>query len=285
MSGRRPTTTSTGLYAARNKAAIDALTNAYNQNVLGYQAAKDAIPGTYNTARNSAAAQNAIQKSNFNQYAAGSGLNSGAGGQAQLALGNQLQANLSGLDSQQSKDTSAVDLQMAQLKAKFNGDIATAISNGEIDKAQAMFDQYVRDQSAAREDKWFQTQMDYNQSSSDYTKQANKAQTLAQSGDFSGYKALGYKDEEIASMQAAYQKTLFAKTTPSYGGSGSSGVFENTSQSGQRAQRLKSAAAFVQSAIAIDRSREDIAEGLSGYGLSSDDIVSILRDAGLYSGR
>jgi len=38
-----------------------------------------------------------------------------------------------------------------------------------------------------------------------YNRQAQQAQTLAQYGDFSGFKALGYTDDQIARMQAAYQ--------------------------------------------------------------------------------
>jgi superfamily II DNA/RNA helicase len=40
----------------------------------------------------------------------------------------------------------------------------------------------------------------------DYNKALAKAETLAAYGDFSGYKALGYSDEEIAKMKAAWDK-------------------------------------------------------------------------------
>ena len=57
-----------------------------------------------------------------------------------------------------------------------------------------------------------------------YTEQQalQKAQTLAAYGDFSGYKAIGYSDEQIANMKAAYdaeQALAAAKATKSTGGS------------------------------------------------------------------
>lgn len=57
-----------------------------------------------------------------------------------------------------------------------------------------------------------------------YSRSLQKAQTLAAAGDFSGYKALGYTDAEIANMKASYDaaKLLTAKSGSS-GGSGTSG--------------------------------------------------------------
>lgn len=53
-----------------------------------------------------------------------------------------------------------------------------------------------------------------------YSRSLQKAQTLAAAGDFSGYKALGYTDAEIANMKAAYDKAQAAAR--SSGGSGGS---------------------------------------------------------------
>ena len=39
-----------------------------------------------------------------------------------------------------------------------------------------------------------------------YNRALAKAQTLAAGGDFSGYKALGYTDQEIAGLKSAYNK-------------------------------------------------------------------------------
>lgn len=53
----------------------------------------------------------------------------------------------------------------------------------------------------------------------EYARALERAQTLAQAGDFSGYKALGYSDSEIASLQNAYNRALAAQTLSRSGGS------------------------------------------------------------------
>ena len=62
------------------------------------------------------------------------------------------------------------------------------------------------------EDQRYQTEWDY-------ATALDRAQTLAQAGDFSGYKALGYSDSEIASLQNAYNRALAAQTLSRSGGS------------------------------------------------------------------
>lgn len=62
------------------------------------------------------------------------------------------------------------------------------------------------------------------QDETEYNRALQKAQTLADAGDFSGYKALGYSDGEIANMKAAYNAAqLLTAKSGSSGGSGTSG--------------------------------------------------------------
>ena len=65
----------------------------------------------------------------------------------------------------------------------------------------------------------------------EYARALERAQTLAQAGDFSGYKALGYSDSEIASLQNAYNRALAAQTlSRSSGGNRSSNNGNSGSQ-------------------------------------------------------
>lgn len=134
----------TDMYNQKIQAAEDALTSAYNRNVLAENAAKAQIPGTYNDARNATAATSAVNQHNFNEQAAANGLNSGTGSQAALAMNNSLQTNMGNLDKQQAKDTAAADLQLAQLAAKYQSDIAAAIADGKFQEAQALYKQYTK---------------------------------------------------------------------------------------------------------------------------------------------
>lgn len=92
-----------------------------------------------------------------------------------------------------------------------------------------------RDQIA---DKRYEDETAYNRQTykdeTEYNRALAKAQTLAAGGDFSGYKALGYTDTEIAGLKSAYNKAQ-ASTRSSGGsssGSGSSGGSKSSGTSG-----------------------------------------------------
>lgn len=77
-----------------------------------------------------------------------------------------------------------------------------------------------RDQIA---DKRYEDETAYNRETykdeTEYNRALAKAQTLAAGGDFSGYKALGYTDQEIAGLKSAYNKAQASARS----GGGSSG--------------------------------------------------------------
>lgn len=75
-----------------------------------------------------------------------------------------------------------------------------ALSQWNTDRA---FD-YQREQDALS-DAWRQKEWDYSLSQDDWSKALQQADTLAQYGDFSGYKALGYTDAQISQMQKVWQ--------------------------------------------------------------------------------
>lgn len=66
-------------------------------------------------------------------------------------------------------------------------------------------------------------------SETEYNRALAKAQTLAAGGDFSGYKALGYTDQEIAGLKSAYNK---AQASVRSGGGSSRGGSSGGSKSG-----------------------------------------------------
>lgn len=76
----------------------------------------------------------------------------------------------------------------------------------------------ISDQRYQDETAWNREQY---QSETDYARALEKAQTLAAAGDFSGYKALGYTDEEIANLESAYQQQHTPRSYASGGGSDS----------------------------------------------------------------
>ena len=114
--------------------------------------------------------------------------------------------------------------------------------NNEYSQYQDQVNQYNTDrnysyqaQQDAIANRYQKDQWNYGLSQDEWSKAASQAQTLAQYGDFSGYKALGYTDSQIAAMKKQWQvqdartvaktaatakstKKSTAKSTAGYGG-------------------------------------------------------------------
>ena len=97
----------------------------------------------------------------------------------------------------------------------------------------------IEDQRYEDETAWNREQYE---SETEYNRALEKAQTLAAAGDFSGYKDLGYTDEEIATLQATYDRAQAASRLSSGGssgsgsGSGSSDIYSQMYQAGIRSE-------------------------------------------------
>lgn len=198
--------------AAQQEAAIQALKTAYDYNMNVLNATKDQIPAEYQLARNQTASQAEIGKSNWNEYAAASGLSSGTGGQAALSLNNVLQSNLSSISESESNALAQLDLQMTQVETQYQNDIAQAIANGNLQKAEMLYDDYVRVQESIYNAAVAQANIDFNRdsldasiASSDQSNVYALYQMMAQLGDFSWLENLGYTTEQIAALEEKYK--------------------------------------------------------------------------------
>jgi len=88
---------------------------------------------------------------------------------------------------------------------------------------------------------WTKTQWDYQLDQNTRSQLEEKAKTLAASGIFTGYKALGYNDAEIAQMKQDYLTKLYQKSKGSgvSGGSGGSGSSKVTTAYDPQAKTYK----------------------------------------------
>lgn len=194
------------LYDAQQDAAVNALANAYEANLMTLNQSASKIPETYDASRNQAAAQSEINRAAWNEYAAGRGLTTGAGGQAELARRNELQRNLSDISKSEAAALSEIEAQKALLATQYKNSIATAISEGDFERAQAL-----------------------------YNDAQQKADTMAGYGEFSRYKDLGYTDAEIAAMKRAWDESQsFNSGGSSYSGSG--GGYSSSSDSSSESE-------------------------------------------------
>lgn len=130
------------LYKARQKAQLQALRDAYDQNMLTYQAAREDIAPVFEAQRNATAAESERQRAAFNEYAAARGLNSGAGGQAELARGNVLAGNLNALNTEQARQETEIDRAIAALKAQYQNAIAQAKAGNDYQRLADLLTEY-----------------------------------------------------------------------------------------------------------------------------------------------
>lgn len=135
------------LYAKKVAAELAALKSAYEKNTATLDASRAQIAPVYDIARNSAANQNALSRGAFQEMAIANGLNTGTTGQAALAQDVVLQQNLSQIDREQAEKTAAIDLQRSQLDTEYRNAIAKAEATGDAELANALYEEYVRQQN------------------------------------------------------------------------------------------------------------------------------------------
>lgn len=135
------------LYAQKVAAELAALKSAYEKNTSTLDASRAQIAPVYDIARNSVANQNALSRGAFQEMAVANGLNTGTTGQAALAQDVVLQQNLSQIDREQAEKTAAIDLQRSQLDTEYRNAIAKAEATGDAELANALYEEYVRQQN------------------------------------------------------------------------------------------------------------------------------------------
>ena len=114
---------------------------------------------------------------NFNQQAAGSGLNTGTASQAALAQNSTWQRDYGNLRTAEADALARADQQMAALEKQYKSAVASAIAENDYNRAKALMDEYGNQEN----------------------RDAAMAKTLASYGDFSGYAKL-YGDDAANNM-------------------------------------------------------------------------------------
>lgn len=208
-----------GVYDARIEAQKQALESAYNQKEAEYAAAEAKIPAQYDAQRNALSAQNEIEKANFNEQAAASGLNVGAGSQARLSQSNAYQQGMTAIGKAQADAASNLQLERTKAKTAYQDAIQKAIKDNDAQRAQALYEEAQRIDNNLVSNALNQANLDATRSSTNYAKMMETAQTLAQYGDFSGYLSLGYSQDQVDAMRKVWEAQnaeLVAKMNGTY---------------------------------------------------------------------
>ena len=199
------------MYEANNAAQLAALKATYEQNIADSEAVDDLISAEAQRQRNQTAAQNELQRMYMNEMGIMQGLNTGTTGQMALAQSAALQGNLASIGTQEQQSLADNALSRDKLTIAYRNAIDQAKAEGDYQLASALYQEYVRQQELAMKQQAAEQEQANWEAQFAYQKQQNsladaeaKAKLLAGFGDFSGYKALGYSDAEIALMQNAY---------------------------------------------------------------------------------
>lgn len=214
---------------------------AYDENVraLDYQASK--IAPQYKRQREALAAENEIAQQNFRQSALAHGINVGAGSQYALSSQNNYQNNMTSLRRSEAEAMNNVEENRRQTTAAYQAAVAKAVSEGNLNRAKALYDEAVRVDESIVATARAQAQENYNAWQSaytinraqkedelnDYNRKLDKAETLAKYGDFTGYFDLGYSQDQVNTMYRLWLQQMYGT-----GGSGGSGGSSGRKSSG-----------------------------------------------------
>ncbi|MEF2644545.1 MAG: hypothetical protein U0N32_00300 [Oscillospiraceae bacterium] len=207
------------IYDAQQKAKTDALKAAYDQNMLDYDAQAAKIPQTYNEARRQVSTQADISRANLNEQMAGSGINVGAGSQLALSQQNSRNAAMGKVSTAEADALSDLEAQRQKVKAAYQNAVAQAISENDAARAKALYTEAQRVDNSIVNTAVKQLSVDTTLAENERSRLEQQAATLAKFGDFSGYAALGYTQDQIDAMQkvwGAQNPKLYYERTGAY---------------------------------------------------------------------
>lgn len=207
------------IYDAQQKAKTDALKAAYDQNMADYDAQAAKIPQTYNEARRQVSTQADISRANLNEQMAGSGINVGAGSQLALSQQNSRNAAMGKVSTAEADALSDLEAQRQKVKAAYQNAVAQAISENDAARAKALYTEAQRVDNSIVNTAAKQLSVDTTLAENERSRLEQQAATLAKYGDFSGYAALGYSQDQIDAMQkvwGAQNPKLYYERTGTY---------------------------------------------------------------------
>ena len=127
------------IYDRQKESTLRTLKSAYDSNVSSIDTAKKALDTNSYEAKREATGDAAITRQRLNEAFAANGLNTGAVGQANLALLNQKAANLNKINLAQQQAQQEYDAQKAALMQTYQAEVKSAIQQNDADRAKALY--------------------------------------------------------------------------------------------------------------------------------------------------
>lgn len=271
------------IFQQMRQEAMDAIDAATNAGVLAYQQMLPGINSQYDTAAKQLYTNYMQENQAMPEQLAKMGLSGqGISESTAASLANSYQGNLSASELARRAAIQDVNNQIANLRAEAEAQKAQTA----YDLSGEQFSAWQWAQELQKQIQQFQQQQEWNkytwerefgmaQEDAQYQRQYENALYLAETyGDFSGFKALGYNDAQIAGMAAAWQqqRAMEAYGSISGGSSGrssggrSSGSRKSGSSSGGKSQDYTG---LFEAAKASGRAKSFIANNYKSFGFTS----------------
>lgn len=132
------------MYEASLAANKSQLESDYNQNLSNLGAEEGKLGSIYYEQQRQAQAEADRNRQAFQEYANARGLNSGTGGQAELAQQNQLSANMNNLRQSEAEKRAEIERQRQLLGQQYQSAIQKAQADNDLNLAKALYEEAVR---------------------------------------------------------------------------------------------------------------------------------------------
>ena len=253
------------MYEANLAANKSQLESDYNQNLSDLGAEESKLGQIYYEQMRQAQAESDRNRQAFQEYANARGLNSGTGGQAELAQQNQLSSNLNTLRQSEAEKRAEVERQRALLGQQYQSAIQKAQAENDLAKAKALYEEAVRVDEAISA----ASQADADRAMQIFNMLNNTALsaagTYASQGDMSLYQKL-LAGDSTKELEDLYNKAQQIASTGGYysGGGGSGGYKQATSDEMEWAQYYID---MIRNAGGVDNVQDYLATNYKEYGI------------------
>lgn len=253
------------MYEANLAANKSQLESDYNQNLSDLGAEESKLGQIYYEQMRQAQAQSDRNRQAFQEYANARGLNSGTGGQAELAQQNQLSSNLNTLRQSEAEKRAEVERQRVLLGQQYQNAIQKAQADNDLAKAKALYEEAVRVDEAisaaskADADRAMQIFSMLNNTA------LSAAGTYASKGDMSLYQKL-LAGDSTKELEDLYNKAQQIASSGGYysGGGGGGGYKQATSDEMEWAQYYID---MIRNAGGVDNVQDYLATNYKEYGI------------------
>lgn len=138
------------MYEKQKENTLRGLRSAYEQNVNTLDSTAAKVPQQYYDQKREVEGNAEVQRRNVNEVFNANGLNTGAVGQANLAMSNQKSADLAAINRAQADAEAELGLKRSDLETEYKSAVQSAIAASDYNRAQALYSEYQQRQKDAK---------------------------------------------------------------------------------------------------------------------------------------